>query len=302
MTPFFFLLFILCLTCPISLQNIFSIQETLTILCDHFPLISTINDTNFQCARIRIDENIPRAKFDLNRPTQMILFIIIDQSSSNISPIDIIINFTQSSSSPSLINEIRLALLVTHTNFIINNQTLTEYTPHDIPIFLWQNSTENTYDLVDVFQIENHEYEIDTSLCKWNLNQWNHLFNRNMSINVPYVYFLKTTNSQLLFTLIDTSNQSSLSSPPLPYLNILYCFPYKLEIAEMILIICFGILFLIAVIALSILHYLKGGENNRTRYFERYYNRKSQNKFIQNQPKPTRQRSDTLASSTEQDD
>ncbi|CAF0726600.1 unnamed protein product [Rotaria sp. Silwood1] len=278
------------------------IQETLTILCDQFPLISTFNDSNFQCARLRLDESIPIKEFDLNTPTQMILFIILEQSSSNISPIDITINFTQSSSLPSSIGEIRIALLVTHTNFTINNQTTTEYTPSDIPIFLWQTSTENNYDVVDVLQIQNHEYQTDTSLCKWNLDRWNHLFNGNMSINVPYVYFLKTTTSQLLFTLIDTSNKSSLSLPPLPYLNILYCFPYKLEIAEMILIICFGILFIIVVIALSILHYLKGGENNRTRYFERYQNRDVQNKLTENQPEGIRQRLDTVASSIEQDE
>ncbi|CAF0995344.1 unnamed protein product [Rotaria sordida] len=288
---------------PISSQKLFSIQETLTILCNQFPLISTFNDSNFQCARLRIDESIPTTDFDLDGPTQIILFIIIDQSSSsNLSPINIIINFTQSSNSPSLISEIRLALLVTNINFTINNQTTTTYTPYDIPILLWDISTENTYDLVDVFHMETHLYETDASLCQWHMNRWNRLFNGNMSINVPYVYFLKTKNSQLIFTLIDTSNKSSLSLPPSPYFNILYCFPYKLEITEKILIICFGILFIIVLIALSILHYLKGGEKDRARHFERYCNLGSQNKFTEDQSEGIRQRPNIVVSSAEQDD
>jgi hypothetical protein len=132
-----------------------------------------------------------------------------------------------------------------------------QYTPYDIPIFHWKNSTRDPYDLIDVIQIGNNVYKTDASLCKWDSNQWDRLFNGNMSNNISYVYFLKTTNPLLLFTLIDTNNQSAILSPPSPYLNLLYCIPYKLGVTEIVLIVCFGFLFLVAVVLLIVYHYLK---------------------------------------------
>ena len=228
------------------------------------------------------------------------LFIIIDQSPSYSSSIDITINFNQSSDSPSSIDEIRLGIIVSHSNFTINNQSSSMYTPYDIPVFLWKNSTGDPYDLIDVVQIENNVYETDTSLCKWTDNQWNRLLNGNMSSNVSYAYFLKTINSQLIFTLIDTSNISSLLSPPSPYLNILYCIPYKLGVTELVLIVCFSVLFIVVVIVLLIFHYFKGGEDNRTHHFERYHSRGKQDKTTNNQSKELRHRKRESVSTIEE--
>ena len=244
---------------------IFLVQDTLTILCDHFPLISTINDTSLQCARLRIDENIPSSSFNLHNASQIILFVIIDQSSSDVTPVNIRLNLNQSS-----INEIRLSLLVTHSNFTINNQSTTVYSSYDIPVLHWKNSEPNTYNLIDLLHLNNHDYEIVTSLCQWNVNRWNRLFNSNSSNKPPYVYILKTTSADLIFTLTDTKTRPS----PSPYINILYCVPYKLGTTELVLIICFGILFILCLIVLGILHYLKD-EDSLTRYFQRRIQNKS---------------------------
>ena len=240
--------------------------------------------------------------FDLNRPTEIVLFIIVDQSASKLSSTDITINFNQSSDSPSSINDIRLVLLVTDTNFTINNQNTSKYTQFQIPILHWQNSRENTYDLIDLVYLGNQEYEIDASICKWDSTRWDRLFSGNMSNNVSYVYFVKTTNPQLIFTLTDTSSKSSLLSPPSPYLNILYCVPYKLELTEMVLIICFGVFFICVIITVGILHYIKAGEGNRSRHFERYHHRGVQDKSVKNSPVKVRRRTSVSVSSVEQND
>jgi hypothetical protein len=259
-----------------------------------------------QCARLRTNEDISTSAFDLDRPTQIILFIVVDSSSSSgTSPINISIDFDQSSYSPSSINEIQICLLVTSSNFTINNQTTIKYASYDIPIFRWRNSTENTYDLIDLIQIGNQDYESDISFCKWNSNLWNQLFNSNISTNVSYAYFLKTTSFQLQFTLIDTSNISLLLSPPSPYLNLLYCIPYKLGTTEIVIITCFCVLIIGSVVILGILHYFKGGEDNRAQHFERYHNhhhRGTQDIFTRNHSKKVRQRSSASMSSVEHED
>jgi hypothetical protein len=255
---------------------LFIVQDTLTILCNQFPLISTINDSSLQCARLRINQNIPSSKFDLNDPSELILFIIIDQSSSsssNISPVNIILNFNQSSMSSSSINEIRIALLVIPSSFTLNNQSTTIYSSYDIPIFQWQKSLPDVYELVNSLQLKSEEYETDTSICRWNMDRWNYLFIDNSSTYPPYVYILKTTTTQLTYTLQDTTYQSS----PSPYLNILYCIPYVLGTTERVLIICFGILFLLFLAIVGLLHYRKG-EDNLHRYFRRQERKASQSR------------------------
>ncbi len=175
-----------------------------------------------------------------------------------------------------------------------------------MPIFRWQNSTENSYELIDLIQFNNDEYVTDTSLCKWNSNIWIRLFDINTSNNVSYAYFLKTSNSQLNFTLVDTNNISSLLLPPSPYSNILYCIPYKLGVTELVILICSSVLFITAIIILAILHYFKGGDDNRTRHFERYYHyhhrRDAQDRSIRKNSKKVRHRSNISVSSIEQDD
>ena len=98
-------------------------------------------------------------------------------------------------------------------------------------------------------------------MCQWNDDRWNRLLNKYF---MPYAYFLKTTNTHLIFTLIDTIVY--LTSPS-PYLNILYCIPYKLGTTELVLIICFGFLFILFLIILRILHYHKD-ESNQFRYLQ----------------------------------
>lgn len=243
--------------------------------------------------------------FNLENPTQIILFIIIDLPTSSTSPVNIDINFIQSLNSPSSINDIRFALLVTHSNFTINNQVLEQYTPYNIPIFHWQNSVENNFDLIDLIEYDKLVYETDKSLCKWNDSQWNRLFNGNDSNdnNIPYVYFIKTTDVQFQFTMIDTYNTSilDLSILPSPYLDILYCIPYKLGLTEIILLICFGVIFIGFIITLCVLHYFKGGEDNRTRHFERYHNhhRNLHENFVRSHIKKVRRRSSATVASGE---
>ena len=99
---------------------LFVVQDTLTILCQQFPLISTINDSSLQCARLRIDKNVPSTDFNLDNPSKS-CFLLLSINHS-ISPVNININFNQSSDISSSINEIRLGILVIHSNFTINNQ------------------------------------------------------------------------------------------------------------------------------------------------------------------------------------
>ena len=246
----------------------FVVQETLTILCYEFPLISTVNNSDLQCARLRINENMSTSTFEQPDPSQIYIFIILDLPSKNTAPVDITIDFHLLTNVSSSIEEIRFALLVTGFNFTINNQTTTEYSPYQIPVFRWQTSTNNISDLIDILPFGNREYENDKSLCKWDSNRWNHLFNGSESNNISYGYFLKTSIPQLTFVFADMNNISLL---PSPYLNVVYCIPYKLGITEIVIIVCSSVLVIIVVIILYVFHYFKGGDQNRTHHFERYY-------------------------------
>jgi len=165
-------------------------------------------------------------------------------------------------------------------------------------------SMQNTYELIDVVQIGNHTYTTDTSLCTWNTTLWNRLFNGNISMNISYVYFLKAINPQLTFTLIDASNQSLSPSPPSPYLNIVYCVSYKLGVTEIVLVVCFGVGFVIVVIILAVLHYLKGGEENRTRHLQlhHHHHRDAQDKSTRKHSKRIRYRPGASKEPIEEDD
>lgn len=231
----------------------FIVQDSLTILCYQFPLISSINDSSLQCARLRLDDTISSSDFDFNNPSQLSLFIIIDQLSS-ISPINININFNQTfENSLSSINEIYLSLLVVHSNYTVNNQTTIIYSSNDILILYWNNLQPDLYDPIDSIHLNDDEYETDKSMCRWNNNRWNRLFN----INSSFGYFLKTTNTDLIF-IINTTQPTSLLSP---YLNILYCIPYKLGITELIILICSAIFFLLFLLTLGIFRYYKVVDN-----------------------------------------
>lgn len=217
---------------------------------------------------MRFNENVPISTFEQNNPSQIYLFLILNQRSLTIAPIDIIIDFNLPVNISSSVEEIRLGLLVTGSNFTINNQTNTQYNSNKIPIFHWQQSTGNISEPIEILPFGDQEYDNDKSLCKWDMNRWNRLFNGSLSNNISHVYFLKTSIPQLTFTFIDVNNISSLLTP---YLNILYCIPYKLGITEIILIICSSTLVIVVVIIVYILHYLKGGDHDRARHFERYY-------------------------------
>lgn len=266
------------------------------MLCSQFPLISAINDTSLKCARLRKDNIILTDNNYLAAPTQMVLFIIADQSESTTPFVNIIINFTQSSNSPSSVNHIRLALLVIGSNFTINNNTNNSYSPYTILIFQWNDPAGNTSDLVDIIGLEPWEYETSTSLCKWNFDRWNRILNGKTPMDVSYVYFLATQQSQLIFTLTKTINRLV---PLPPYLSVLYCIPYKLGVTEVIIIICFSILFTITIIILAILHFCKG-EDIRIRYLELRHNEKVQNITPQATPKSVRHRTSASDSSSEQ--
>jgi hypothetical protein len=124
-----------------------------------------------------------------------------------------------------------------------------------------------------------------------------------MSNNVSYVYFLKTTNLQLEYTLINTSDKSSLSLPPAPYLNILYCVPYRLGVTEMVLLICFSVLFISTVSIVGILHYFKTGEDDRVQHIQRYIHDRATNAIhVRNHLKNTRHRLSIPMSYAEQED
>jgi len=222
--------------------------------------MSTINDSSLQCARLRIDQNVPSIDFNLYNTSQIILFIIINQS---LSSVNIIVNFNQASDFSSSINEIRIGLLVAHSSFTINNQTTPIYSSYQIPILNWKKSQPDTYDLIDLLTIRSDEYKTDTSLCQWNAALWNSLFIGNSTSELPYAYILKTTNTNLIFTLADVEN---ISTPSL-YLNILYCIPYQFGTTELALTITFGLLFVLIFVALSILHYLKTADDT-SRYFQ----------------------------------
>ena len=200
------------------------------------------------------------SQFNLDNPSQITLFIIIDLvSNTDISPINININFTKSSNISSSINEIYFSLLVTHTNFTINNQSISIYSPFNIPVLYWTNLQSDRYDVIN---IDNNEYKNDKSLCQWKNDQWTHLFNTTSS----YGYILKTTQTDLIFTLVDPNTSALIS----PYLNILYCIPYKFDSIELILVICAAILFILFLIIVGILHRLKD-ERQLSQYLREKY-------------------------------
>lgn len=236
-------------------------QDTLTILCHEFPLISTINDSSLQCARLRIDETVSSINFDLYNSSQTMLFIVIDQP---LPSVNIIVNFNQSPDFSSSINEIHIGLLVIHSSFTINNQTTSIYSSNQIPILHWKKSAPDRYDLIDLLTLHNDEYKTDKSMCQWNIDQWNHIFYGNSTNKPPYAYILKTTNPNLIFTLANTMNISLIS----PYLTTLYCIPYQFGIIEIILIVVFSVVFLLILVTLSILYYFKD-RDNLSRYFRR---------------------------------
>ena len=177
------------------------------------------------------------------------------------------------------------------------------YNASTLPVLHWQNGNFDTYELVDLVSLDyQHDYSSDLSLCKWNLGLWNRLFSGNISADPTYVYILKTTNPQLLYALADTSNQSMVAAPPAPYLKVLYCVPYRLDVTELILIILFSLLFIISVVTIAILHYLKGDEDSRTRRFERSLHRKTHDPLDPQKSVRARQRSSASMSSIAKDE
>ncbi|CAF3863847.1 unnamed protein product, partial [Adineta steineri] len=252
-------------------------QNSLTILCQQFPLIFTNTNSSLQCARLQNVENVPSSDLDSNNTTSpLTLLVIINRSS----PVNITVNFTESFNFSSPINEIRMGILVTNSTFIINNQTTLTYTSSQIPILLWNKSQPNSYIPADVLSLNDNPYKTDTSLCDWSSDQWNHLFNGNSSNKTSYVYILKTIETNLTFTLVDTKNISL----PKPYLKILYCSTYTFGTIEIILLVLFGLLFALFLLAIIILHYLKGADN-----LSRYFLRITHNKLdaYSNYPRPS---------------
>lgn len=279
----------------------FVVQESLTILCYEFPLIPTVNNSDLKCARLRINKNTPTSTYEETDPSQIYLFIILDLPSKSTAPVDITIDFDFLTNVSSSIEEIRYALLVTGFNYTINNQTTVEYSPYQIPIFRWRNSTNRVSELIDLLPVGHRDYENDKSLCKWNSNRWNRLFNGSESNNISYGYFLKSSTPQLTFVFADMNN---ISSFPSPYLNVLYCIPYKLETTEIVIIVCSSVLVIIIVTIIFILHYFKGGDQNRTHHFERYYHSRndSRDRDIRTNPNTIRHRSSVATVISRQDD
>ncbi|CAF0760447.1 unnamed protein product [Adineta ricciae] len=252
-------------------ESTFSIQQSLTILCTQFPLISNVNNSDLQCARLQKDEDVQISSADVDKPTELVLFILIDRLSTTSVPADIEINFSQSDDTPSSIQNIYFSLLITQSNFTINNQTNNAYLPYNILTFRWNTFNETDYELIDQFSVANQYTSQETSLCRWNGDQWNRLFYENQSTNISYVYFLKTYSSQLSFTLINASNKSLGLAAPTPFLDVLYCLRYRLGVLEIVLITCFGFAFLTAIVVLAVLHLFKREQVDRTHHFQRYH-------------------------------
>ena len=259
-----------------------------------------MNDSSLQCARLRTDQSVPTALFNLDRPSKVVILAIVDPPTDGSFSNDITIEFTSPSSSS--ITEIRLALLVNYSNFTINNQSREIYNASTLPVMHWQNGIFDTYEHVDLISLDYSHRFTDQDLCQWNLGLWNRLFYNNVSTDPPYAYILKTSNPRLVFTLPDTSNRSGMASPPAPYLHVLYCVPYRLDLTELILIIVFGVLFIISVVTVGILHYMKGDEDSRTHRFERSLHRKTHEHLDQHKDSRVRHRSSASASSVAQDD
>ncbi|CAF3736443.1 unnamed protein product [Rotaria socialis] len=239
--PITTILFLILKPCSIHSTDLFDIQLTQTILCSHFPLVSTINDSSLQCARLRMNENVQLSDFNIFSSSPIILFITVNQSSPNSSPLNLIINFTESLDFSLQVNEIHLGLLVIQSNFIINNQSELVYSSHDIPILNWKNSNSNEYDLVGIVHLDNNENENNLNMCQWTFDRWNQIFNGNSSNKSSFVHILTTENTNLMFTLMNPTNLL----PPAPYLSILHCFPYRLETTELILVLCSMFIFVV---------------------------------------------------------
>ncbi|CAF4669503.1 unnamed protein product [Rotaria socialis] len=191
---------------------------------------------NFSACYIK---NIHAEPFLSSSP--IILFITVNQSSPNSSPLNLIINFTESLDFSLQVNEIHLGLLVIQSNFIINNQSELVYSSHDIPILNWKNSNSNEYDLVGIVHLDNNENENNLNMCQWTFDRWNQIFNGNSSNKSSFVHILTTENTNLMFTLMNPTNLL----PPAPYLSILHCFPYRLETTELILVLCSMFIFVV---------------------------------------------------------
>ncbi|CAF1664418.1 unnamed protein product [Adineta ricciae] len=266
-----FLILIVFISSVHSQPVLFDIQDTLTVLCHHFPLISTYNDSSLQCSRLRLYENVSSRDSDQYNLTQLTLFIIVNQSpADSSSPVSILLNFDSLWNNSSAINEIRTGILVIHSDFIVNNQTTKVYSSNQVPIFQWKKSNPEVYNRTDLLLLNIDEYTSETSMCKWNLDRWNRLFYNQSSSESTYAHILKTTNTNLTFILTNATNGSN----PSPYLTILYCIPYKLGKTEVILTIIFSIIFILFLLTLIALHYLKGADN-LSRYFIRKMTSKS---------------------------
>lgn len=277
-------------------------QYSFYIRCDQFPLISDVNGTDLQCARLRTLENNQPAEPDLDKPSQLALFAIVDVAAVQATAVNLQLSFHQSSVSPSSINEIYLSLLVTRSTFVINNQTSVVYAPYNLLTFHWRAANESAFELIDELPLAQHDFETDRSLCQWDDSRWNHLFHGNASTNVSYVYFLKTSQTQFAFTLIDTSNDSTAPPAPDPYLSVLYCLPYRLGTTEIVLIVLFGVTFVAAVAVLSVLHFFKVDDTDRALQLERTYQHHTSTSSTARPSQTVRQRASAATSTGEQDD
>ncbi|CAF1519478.1 unnamed protein product [Rotaria magnacalcarata] len=249
--PITTILFLILKLRSIHSTGLFDIQRTQTILCSQFPLVSTINDSSLQCARLRMNENVQLSDSNIYNSSPILLFIIVNQSSSTSSPLNLIINFTESLDFPLLVNEIRLGILVIQSNFTINNQSELLYSSYDIPTLNWKNSNSNVYDLFDIVHLDSNENENDLyTMCQWTFDRWNQIFNGNSSNKSSFVHILTTENADLMFTIMNPTNLV----PPAPYLNILHCFPYRLETTELVLVLCSMFIFIVLLTMLIFLH------------------------------------------------
>lgn len=243
----------------------------MTILCRQFPLILKSNDTDLKCARLRTDTSVSTGDFNLQDPSAIILFTILNLSLTSSNFNDITIDFDLSSDQPASIVDIRLALLVTYGQFSINNQTTNLYNSSMIPILHWKNGIFNRYDVIDTIVLEDKLFYDDSSLCKWDLQFWNHLFHDENFPHVPYSYFLQLNTSQLHFTLVGTKNTSALPTTPSPFLNVLYCIPFMMEPTEIVLISLFSFIVCISLIGGCIWHCFRKDYNKPPNYFDLHH-------------------------------
>jgi len=223
------------------------VQQTLTIRCYQFPL----NISDSQCAQLQLTKNPILSNFDMKNQSELNLLILVDDLLST-SIIDLILDFNQLINS-SFINRISLNLVSPYSDFTINNQTTTIYSSNDILIGVWKRSpTNSTFDIQDVIHLNTNEYKNDRSLCDWDDARWSQLFDQT----IPYAYFLKINHTNLTFTLVNNETQQTLP----PYLDVLYCYPYRLDSTALALIVSFSIIFLLFFVTMGVLHYLKREE------------------------------------------